>query len=247
MIVFVCAVFTLVALYYVFFFPGEVYAGDEKTRLGYLRERKEAVYENLRDLNFEYKAGKVPDLDYESMRASLEEEAAAIMARSRGWSRLPARWRDRLFTNFVCLLLLSLAAAAPGFAQQWHDASKHTVQFVTVEDGVRLEVLDSGGSGRPIVLLAGLGMTAHVFDGFAEKLAGSYRVYGITRRGYGASSRPSSGYSEQRRAEDDLEVVDALKLVMPVIAGHSIAGDELTQLGNQYSEGLPPENSGQQS
>jgi hypothetical protein len=68
------------ALYYVFFFPGEVYAGEEKTRLGYLRERKEAVYENLRDLNFEYKAGKVPDADYQSMRASLEEEAAAIMA-----------------------------------------------------------------------------------------------------------------------------------------------------------------------
>jgi len=80
MIIFVCAVFSVACLYYIFFFPGEVYAGEEKTRLGYLRERKEAVYENLRDLNFEYKAGKVPDVDYQSMRASLEEEAAAIMA-----------------------------------------------------------------------------------------------------------------------------------------------------------------------
>ena len=80
MVIFVCAVFTFAALYYVFFFPGEVYAGEEKTRLGYLRERKESVYENLRDLNFEYKAGKVPDADYQSMRTSLEEEAAAIMA-----------------------------------------------------------------------------------------------------------------------------------------------------------------------
>jgi hypothetical protein len=80
MIVFVCTVFTFASLYYVFFFPGEVYAGEEKTRLGYLRERKEAVYDNLRDLNFEYKAGKVPDVDFESMRTSLEEEAAAIMA-----------------------------------------------------------------------------------------------------------------------------------------------------------------------
>ena len=80
MTLFVCAVITLACLYYVFFFPGEVYAGEEKTRLGYLRERKEAVYENLRDLNFEYKAGKVPDVDYQSMRTSLEEEAAAIMA-----------------------------------------------------------------------------------------------------------------------------------------------------------------------
>ena len=78
--IFICAVFTLASFYYVFFFPGEVYAGEEKTRVGYLRERKESVYENLRDLNFEYKAGKVPDVDYQSMRNSLEEEAAAIMA-----------------------------------------------------------------------------------------------------------------------------------------------------------------------
>jgi outer membrane protein TolC len=80
MTLFVCSVVIAAALYYVFFYPGEVYAGEKKTRLGYLRERKEAVYENLRDLNFEYKAGKVPDADYQSMRASLEEEAAAIMA-----------------------------------------------------------------------------------------------------------------------------------------------------------------------
>ncbi len=80
MIPFFCAVMTLASVYYIFFFPGEVYAGEEKTRLGYLRERKEAVYENLRDLNFEYKPGKVPDVDYQSMRASLEEEAAALMA-----------------------------------------------------------------------------------------------------------------------------------------------------------------------
>jgi hypothetical protein len=77
---FICAVFTLACVYYVFLYPGEVFSGEEKTRLGYLRERKEAVYENLRDLNFEYKAGKVPDADYQSMRASLEEEAAAVMA-----------------------------------------------------------------------------------------------------------------------------------------------------------------------
>jgi hypothetical protein len=80
MILFVCSFFTVAALYYVFFYPGELYAGEEKTRLIYLHERKEAVYDNLRDLNFEYKAGKVPDVDYQSLRASLEDEAATIMA-----------------------------------------------------------------------------------------------------------------------------------------------------------------------
>ena len=80
MTLFVCAAVTVAALYYVFLFPGEMFTGEEKTRLGYLRERKEAVYDNLRDLNFEYKAGKVPDADYQSLRTSLEEEAAAVMA-----------------------------------------------------------------------------------------------------------------------------------------------------------------------
>ncbi len=136
---------------------------------------------------------------------------------------------------FLGAILLGLAAQAQGTAV-WRDPSTHNVQFVTVEDGVRLEVLDWGGQGRPVVLLAGLGFTAHVFDGFAEKLAESSHVYGITRRGYGASSRPASGYTEERLAEDDLRVFDALKLTAPVVIGHSIAGDELSQLGIHHHE-----------
>jgi hypothetical protein len=65
------------------------------------------------------------------------------------------------------------------------DPTSHTVQFVTVELGVKLEVLDWGGSGCPLVFLAGLGDTAHVFDNFAPKFTGRYHVYGITRRGFG--------------------------------------------------------------
>jgi pimeloyl-ACP methyl ester carboxylesterase len=139
----------------------------------------------------------------------------------------------------VGLLVLGLAGSKAGRAQvpaPWHDPSKHSVQFVTVEEGVRLEVLDWGGSGRPVVLLAGLGFTAHVFDSFAEKLTDSYHVYGITRRGYGASSQSASGYTGQRRTEDDLRVFDALNLVAPVIVGHSVAGDELSQLGIHHHE-----------
>ena len=75
-----CGVITLGALVYVFYLPGKLHMGPVKTRLSYLRERKEAVYENLRDLNFEYKAGKLPDVDYQSIKASLEEEAAAVLA-----------------------------------------------------------------------------------------------------------------------------------------------------------------------
>ena len=71
---------TAATAFYVFYLPGKLYLGPEKTRVGYLRERKEAVYENLRDLNFEYKAGKVPDADYQSLKSSLQDEAATILA-----------------------------------------------------------------------------------------------------------------------------------------------------------------------
>jgi hypothetical protein len=76
----ICALVTIGALFYVFYMPGEIYTGPVKTRLGYLRERKEAVYENLRDLNFEYRAGKFPESDYLEMKTALEDEAAAILA-----------------------------------------------------------------------------------------------------------------------------------------------------------------------
>jgi hypothetical protein len=76
----ICALITLGALFYVFYLPGELHLGPRKSRLTFLRERKEAVYENLRDLNFEYSAGKFPDADYHAMKTSLEEEAASLLA-----------------------------------------------------------------------------------------------------------------------------------------------------------------------
>lgn len=80
MTLFVCLLITAVAIYYVFSVPSVVTAGPEQTRINFLRERKEAVYENIRDLNFEYKAGKLPDSDYQNLKTSLEEEAAALLA-----------------------------------------------------------------------------------------------------------------------------------------------------------------------
>ena len=75
-----CSAFTLAVLVYIFWVPGEVIATPEKTRLAYLLERKDMVYENLRDLNFEYNAGKLPEADYQSMKSSLEDEAAKLLA-----------------------------------------------------------------------------------------------------------------------------------------------------------------------
>jgi pimeloyl-ACP methyl ester carboxylesterase len=141
-----------------------------------------------------------------------------------------------LLTAFALSALTMIALAQD--SRVWRDPSTHRVQFVAVADGVRLEVLDWKGSGRPIVLLAGSGNTAHVFDGFAEKLTASGRVYGITRRGYGVSTHPVWGYDDQTLADDVLRVLNSLGIRKPVLVGHSMAGGELTTLGNQHSDRL---------
>jgi non-heme chloroperoxidase len=142
------------------------------------------------------------------------------------------RWASAAIFLLVSIVG-SLSAQEP---TPWHDPSPHTIQFVTVDDDVRLEVLDWGGSGRTLVLLAGLGNTAHVFDDFALKLTPDFHVYGITRRGYGTSSSPASGYSADRLGDDVLAVLEALKIDRPVLVGHSIAGEELSSVGTRYPE-----------
>lgn len=115
----------------------------------------------------------------------------------------------------------------------------HRVQFVTVRDGTRLEVYSTGGGlGPNIVLLAGSGNTAHIYDDFAPKLTSFCHAYGITRWGFGASSRPESGYSEQRLADDVIRVIDSLRIASPVLLGHSLAGGEITTVAGQHPDRL---------
>src|SRR5580658_6236222 len=101
------------------------------------------------------------------------------------------------YSALATAAFLLLSSAAYLSAQQpapWRDPSPHKIQYIHVDDATNLEVLDWGGTGRPLVLLAGLGDTAHVFDDFAPKLTPEFHVYGITRRGFGSSSAPDSGY-----------------------------------------------------
>lgn len=130
------------------------------------------------------------------------------------------------------------APANSGPAQP-KDTSPHSVQFVQAESNVRLEVLDCGGSGPPVILLAGLGYDAHVYDTFALKLTEKHHVLGITRRGFGASNAPepdSQNYTAARLGEDVLAVMSALHLEKPVLIGHSIAGEELSYIGTKDPE-----------
>ncbi|MGA2697669.1 MAG: hypothetical protein ABSE92_16530 [Terriglobales bacterium] len=94
-----CAMLTLAVLFYVFYLPGTLRLGPEKTRFGYLKERRDAAYENLRDLNFDYKAGKLPEGDYQGMKTSLEDEAAGILGEMESIQQNAAAQRARIKTK----------------------------------------------------------------------------------------------------------------------------------------------------
>jgi non-heme chloroperoxidase len=119
----------------------------------------------------------------------------------------------------------------------WHDPSPHQVRWVTADSSVRLEVLDWGGSGPPLVLLACY-LTAHAYDEIAPKLTDQFHVYGITRRGIGASNRPAGGYTVQRSVDDVVEVLDSLDAQRSLLVGHSCAGQILTLFASRHPDRL---------
>lgn len=96
-----------------------------------------------------------------------------------------------------------------------------------VANGVRLHYLDWGGGGEPLLLLAGFGNDAYAFHRFAPKLAGDFRVLALTRRGFGQSQK-TADCATSARVEDIRAFLDAMHLDRAHLAGHSMAGDELT-------------------
>jgi non-heme chloroperoxidase len=154
--------------------------------------------------------------------------------------RRKTRKRSAFFAAWLitgCLLCIQPPAKATSVQNK--EMSPHSVELVAVDKDVQLEVPDWGGSGRPLILLAGLGSTAHGFDDFAAKLTASCHVYGFTRRGFGASSAPRpecKNYSADRLGDDVLAVMDALKINRPVLVGDSIAGEELSSIGTRFPE-----------
>jgi pimeloyl-ACP methyl ester carboxylesterase len=134
--------------------------------------------------------------------------------------------------RFGAILAIAMFASV---TTQWRDPSTHRVRFVTVDGTIRLEVLDWGGSGRP-VLFVGCYLTAHVYDNIAPKLTDQFHVYAVTRRGVGASDHPSIGYDPQRRADDIFDVIAALDMRKPILIGNSCGGPILHVLGAQHPD-----------
>jgi len=107
------------------------------------------------------------------------------------------------------------------------DKSPHRSSFVTA-NGIKMNYLDWGGAGDVVILLAGFGNDAHVFDEIAPRLTDKFRVMGLTRRGFGETERPASGYDTATRVEDVRAFMDEREITRAHLVGHSLAGDEMT-------------------
>ena len=131
--------------------------------------------------------------------------------------------RRQLFLLTALSSLAVRAALAPD--------ALHRIAFVATRPDVRLEILDWGGHGPALVFLAGFGNTGHVFDGFAPQFTNRFHVLAVTRRGFGASSRPPTGYDTGSLAQDIAAVLDSMGIRRASFVGHSFAGTELSFLG----------------
>ena len=142
-------------------------------------------------------------------------------------------------TRLASLLLFAVATpraliAQPRGGDHWRDSAPHVAGFARVAPGVRLHYLDFGGRGPAMVLLAGLGNTAHAFDDFAPLFTDRFHVVALTRRGFGESDHPPAGYDTPRLVEDIRAALDTLRLGRVTLIGHSIAGEEMTRFAATY-------------
>lgn len=99
--------------------------------------------------------------------------------------------------------------------------------FVHV-NGIRLHYLDWGGTGSTLIFLTGMGCSAYIFNKFAPRFTDKFRVLALTRRGQGDSDYPETGYDADTLTEDIRQFMDRLNIQKAILAGHSLAGVELT-------------------
>jgi len=127
---------------------------------------------------------------------------------------------------FIVLALQALCFADGGRTPQ--------SKLVAVDNDVHLHYLDFGGSGTALVFLPGLGSTAYIYSDFAPRFTDKFHVYALTRRGYGRSELTPTGYDLATRVEDLHGFLQAQGIGRAILAGHSIAGDEMTAFALKY-------------
>jgi pimeloyl-ACP methyl ester carboxylesterase len=115
------------------------------------------------------------------------------------------------------------------------DKSPHKSDFVSV-NGIKLHYLDWGGEGDVLLFLAGMGCNAHNFDDLAPRFSDKFHVMALTRRGHGQSDHPETDYDVDTLTEDVRQFLNTLGIEKAILAGHSMAGVELSHFSALYPE-----------
>jgi non-heme chloroperoxidase len=151
------------------------------------------------------------------------------------WLGAPLR---RMVGAIAACVPMALVAQpkASAKADAWRDPANHRVGFVPISKDVQLHYLDFGGVGPSILMIPGLGNTAHAFDDFAPAFTDRFHVVAMTRRGFGESSHPNDGYDIKTLVDDIRTVIERLHLGRVILVGHSIAGEEMTHFAVQYPD-----------
>lgn len=139
----------------------------------------------------------------------------------------------------ACILLAAISSV--GEAQRrsdtsstvWKDSSPHRVGFIGVP-GHRVQFLDWGGSGPPLVLLHGWNSNGHIFDDIAPRLAKNFRVVALSLPGFGESDAPDSGYVLNTAADAVVRALDSLSIRRASFAGHSFGGWILSRVATRH-------------
>src|ERR1700694_3508621 len=141
-----------------------------------------------------------------------------------------------------CLILLTsgfasilVQVSAQPIVSRWTDPSPHKVVMIR-NKGVALESLDWGGRGEAMLLLAGLGSSAHIYDNFAVRFTDRFRVVALTRRGLGQSDTPENGYDMLTLVDDIRQCMDALGINRAVVVGHSFGAAEAAVFARTYPD-----------
>ncbi len=133
---------------------------------------------------------------------------------------------------FAVVFVLLFAPITTALALEQTEPREGTV----TGNDVRLHYLDFGGDGPAVVLLHGIGHTAHVYREFAPGLTDKYRVVALTRRGHGTSDAPPSGYDPVTLAHDIKAAMEALGIERAALIGHSMSGEEMTAFAVRWPD-----------
>ena len=141
------------------------------------------------------------------------------------------------FTQLVRLASVGLSCAAlwacpetrSSGDSEWRDQSPHRIAFAKLPKG-RVQYLDWGGHGPPVVFLHGWNSNAHVFDDIAPLLADTFRVVAISLPGFGQSDAPTAQYGLDDAADAVLGTLDQLHIATASFVGHSFGGWVITRI-----------------